>query len=105
LVVAINSDRTVRALKEAGRPLINQDERAEVLGAMRAVTYVTIFDEVSPRSLIAELLPDFWSKAAITPPMKFMGAKKLKLRREGNQSALRRRRINHSAAGKNAWRP
>ena len=58
LVVAINSDRTVRQLKEAGRPLINQDERAEVLAAMRAVTYVTIFDEVSPRSLIAELLPD-----------------------------------------------
>jgi len=67
LVVAINSDRTVRALKEAGRPLINQDERAEVLGAMRAVTYVTIFDEVSPRSLIAELRRMFWSKAAITP--------------------------------------
>src|SRR6266849_3846597 len=58
LVVAINSDRTVRELKGAGRPLINQDERAEILGAMRAVTYVTIFDDVSPRALIAELLPD-----------------------------------------------
>ncbi len=58
LVVAINSDVTVRELKGAGRPLINQDERAEILAAMRAVSYVTIFDEVSPRSLIAELLPD-----------------------------------------------
>ena len=58
LVVAINSDATVRKLKGAGRPLMNQDERAEILGAMRAVTYVTIFDDVSPRSLIAELLPD-----------------------------------------------
>ena len=58
LVVAINSDATVRKLKGAGRPLMNQDERAEILGAMRAVTYVTIFDDESPRSLIAELLPD-----------------------------------------------
>jgi rfaE bifunctional protein nucleotidyltransferase chain/domain len=58
LVVAINSDRTVRELKGAGRPLMNQDERAELLGAMRAVSYVTIFDDVSPRALIGELLPD-----------------------------------------------
>jgi rfaE bifunctional protein nucleotidyltransferase chain/domain len=58
LVVAINSDRSVRELKGAGRPLIGQDERAEILAALRAVNYVTIFDEVSPRSLIAELLPD-----------------------------------------------
>jgi rfaE bifunctional protein nucleotidyltransferase chain/domain len=57
LVVAINSDRTVRGLKGAGRPLMNQDERAEILAALRAVSYVTIFDDVSPRSLIAELLP------------------------------------------------
>src|SRR6266436_5884251 len=58
LVVAINSDRTVRDLKGAGRPLMNQDERAEILAAMRTVSYVTIFDDVSPRSLIADLLPD-----------------------------------------------
>ena len=58
LVVAINSDRTVRELKGAGRPLINELERAEVLAALRLVTYVTIFDDVSPRSLIARLLPD-----------------------------------------------
>jgi D-beta-D-heptose 7-phosphate kinase/D-beta-D-heptose 1-phosphate adenosyltransferase len=58
LVVAINSDATVRKLKGAGRPLMIQRERAEILAAMRVVTYVTIFDDVSPRSLIAELLPD-----------------------------------------------
>ncbi len=62
LLVAINSDRAVRELKGAGRPLINEDERAEVLAAMRAVTYVTIFDDLSPRSLIAELLPDVLAK-------------------------------------------
>jgi rfaE bifunctional protein nucleotidyltransferase chain/domain len=58
LVVAINSDVTVRELKGAGRPFINQSERAEILAALRAVSYVTVFDDISPRSLIAELLPD-----------------------------------------------
>jgi D-glycero-beta-D-manno-heptose 1-phosphate adenylyltransferase len=58
LVVAINSDRMVRELKGAGRPLVIEQERAEVLAALRQVTYVTIFDDVSPRPLIADLLPD-----------------------------------------------
>ncbi len=58
LMVAINSDRTVRELKGPGRPLMNQNERAEIIAALRATSYVTIFDDVSPRSLIAELLPD-----------------------------------------------
>ena len=58
LVVAINSDASVRELKGAGRPLMNENERAEILAALRAISYVTIFDDVSPRTLIAELLPD-----------------------------------------------
>ena len=58
LVVAINSDASVRELKGAGRPLINEGERAEILAALRAVSYVSVFDDLSPRSLIAELLPD-----------------------------------------------
>ena len=58
LVVAINSDRTVRELKGDRRPVINESERAEVLAALRFVTYVTVFDDVSPRRLIAGLLPD-----------------------------------------------
>ncbi|HEY6803486.1 MAG TPA: D-glycero-beta-D-manno-heptose 1-phosphate adenylyltransferase [Pyrinomonadaceae bacterium] len=58
LVVAINSDRTVRELKGDSRPVFNQAERAEILAALRVVDYVTIFDDVSPRSLIARLLPD-----------------------------------------------
>ena len=58
LVVAINSDASVRELKGADRPLINQAERAEILAALRAVSYVSIFDDASPRSLIADLLPD-----------------------------------------------
>jgi D-glycero-beta-D-manno-heptose 1-phosphate adenylyltransferase len=58
LVVAINSDRTVWELKGDGRPIINENERAEILAALRQVTYVTVFDDVSPRSLIVALLPD-----------------------------------------------
>ena len=58
LVVAINSDRTVRELKGEGRPIVKEAERAEILAALRQVDYVTIFDDVSPRSLIARLLPD-----------------------------------------------
>jgi D-beta-D-heptose 7-phosphate kinase/D-beta-D-heptose 1-phosphate adenosyltransferase len=58
LVVAINSDRTVRELKGPDRPVFDEAERAEILAALRVVDYVTIFNDVSPRSLIAELLPD-----------------------------------------------
>jgi D-glycero-beta-D-manno-heptose 1-phosphate adenylyltransferase len=58
LVVAINSDASVRKLKGEARPLVDQSERAEVLAALSSVDYVTIFDDISPRSLIAELLPD-----------------------------------------------
>ena len=58
LLVAINSDRTVRELKGEGRPITNENERAEILAALRQVDYVTIFDEISPRALISQLLPD-----------------------------------------------
>lgn len=58
LVVAINSDASVREIKGAGRPLINEGERAEMLAALRAVSYVSVFDDASPRSLITNLLPD-----------------------------------------------
>jgi rfaE bifunctional protein nucleotidyltransferase chain/domain len=58
LLVAINSDRSVRELKGKDRPLINENERAEILAALRQVDYVTIFDDLSPRALIARLLPD-----------------------------------------------
>jgi D-beta-D-heptose 7-phosphate kinase/D-beta-D-heptose 1-phosphate adenosyltransferase len=58
LLVAVNSDRSVRELKGEGRPIMPETERAEILAALRQVDYVTVFDDVSPRSLIAGLLPD-----------------------------------------------
>lgn len=58
LLVAVNSDRSVRELKGDDRPVVKEQERAEMLAALSAVDYVTIFDSVSPRKLITELLPD-----------------------------------------------
>src|ERR687886_440166 len=58
LMVAVNSDRSVRALKGEGRPVMRESERAEMLAALSSVDFVTVFDEDSPRKLIAELLPD-----------------------------------------------
>ena len=58
LLVAINSDASVRALKGDSRPVLKEAERAEMLAALAAVSYVTIFDALSPRALIARLLPD-----------------------------------------------
>src|SRR5207253_7416950 len=58
LLVAINSDASVRALKGAGRPILNESERAEILAALSSVDFVTVFDEESPRALISEVLPD-----------------------------------------------
>jgi len=58
LLVAVNSDRSVRALKGAGRPVMNESERTEMLAALSSVDFVTVFDEDSPRRLIGEVLPD-----------------------------------------------
>lgn len=58
LVVALNSDRSVRELKGPQRPVFAESERAEILAALRNVDYVVIFDDLSPRTLIKQLLPD-----------------------------------------------
>ncbi len=58
LIVAINGDATVRALKGPRRPLVPENERAELIAALAAVDYVTVFDEPTPREIVARLLPD-----------------------------------------------
>lgn len=58
LVVALNSDRSVRELKGEKRPILDQHERAEVVAALGCVDYVTVFDDPTPREVIAALLPD-----------------------------------------------
>lgn len=62
LVVGVNGDESVRALKGAGRPAMNAAERAEIIAAIRGVAYVTIFQERSPARLIGDLRPDVHCK-------------------------------------------
>jgi rfaE bifunctional protein nucleotidyltransferase chain/domain len=62
LIVALNSDLSVRKLKGESRPILKEEERAEVMAALACVDYVTIFSEETPRELIAELLPDILVK-------------------------------------------
>lgn len=62
LIVAINSDSSVRALKGAGRPLIPARERAEILAALADVDAVLIFPEKDVRAIIREIRPDFHAK-------------------------------------------
>ena len=62
LVVAINSDKSVRALKGAGRPVQPQAERAEILIALRGVDYVTVFDEPTVATLLRQLRPQVVAK-------------------------------------------
>ena len=64
LVVGMNSDRSVRALKGSGRPLNNERDRAEVLAGLGAVDYVTIFADRTPERLIKLLKPDVLVKGA-----------------------------------------
>lgn len=64
LVVAVNSDRSVRAIKGPRRPLNPQQERAEVLAALACVDAVVIFDEDDPQQIISRLQPDVLVKGA-----------------------------------------
>lgn len=67
LVVAVNSDKSVRGNKGPERPLVGEQDRAEVLAALASVDYVTIFDEPTPRTLIARVLPSVLVKGADWP--------------------------------------
>ena len=74
LVVAINSDRSVRALKGLGRPVVPAEERAEVLAALAAVDYVVIFDELDPARVIRAVRPDVLVKGGDWPVSQIVGA-------------------------------
>jgi rfaE bifunctional protein nucleotidyltransferase chain/domain len=73
LIVAVNSDRSVRGNKGPERPLVPQNDRAEVLAALSSVDYVAIFDEPTPRKLIALVLPDILVKGADWGPTEVVG--------------------------------
>jgi D-beta-D-heptose 7-phosphate kinase/D-beta-D-heptose 1-phosphate adenosyltransferase len=73
LIVGLNSDRSVRALKGDGRPILNESERAEVIAALEAVDYVVVFEEDTPQELIARLLPDVLVKGGDWPLDQIVG--------------------------------
>ena len=64
LVLALNSDASVRRMKGPSRPFVNEGERAEMALALEAVDAVTLFDEDTPRELIGSVLPDVLIKGA-----------------------------------------
>jgi len=64
LILALNTDASVQRLKGPTRPLIPENERAELAAALEAVDAVTFFDEDTPRELIAAVLPDILIKGA-----------------------------------------
>ncbi len=78
LVVGVNSDRSVRALKGESRPVNNEQDRARVLAALGCVDFVTVFDEDTPLNLITEILPDVLVKGADWPEGKIVGADEVK---------------------------
>ncbi|MGH7164973.1 MAG: D-glycero-beta-D-manno-heptose 1-phosphate adenylyltransferase [Nitrospiraceae bacterium] len=74
LVLGVNTDASVRALnKGAGRPIVPEAQRAEVLAALACVDYVVLFDEPDPARLIAELQPDVLVTGGDWPPDEIIG--------------------------------
>ena len=64
LIVALNSDKSVKSIKGQNRPINNENDRAEVLSALRSVDYVVLFDEDSPIDLLLQIKPDVHTKGA-----------------------------------------
>lgn len=73
LIVAVNSDRAVKELKGESRPILPEAERAELLSALEMVDYVIVFDDASPRDVIAALLPDVLVKGGDWPIDQIIG--------------------------------
>lgn len=74
LIVGINSDHSVRQIKGAERPVINQDDRKKILLGLRAVDEVVIFDELTPEKLIEEIKPDVLIKGGDWQISEIIGA-------------------------------
>ena len=81
LIVAVNSDRSVRALRKGpGRPLMRERDRALLIAALACVDYVTLFSDPTPRRLIERLVPDVLVKGADWGAGEIIGADLVKRR-------------------------
>jgi rfaE bifunctional protein nucleotidyltransferase chain/domain len=77
LIVGVNSDRSVREMKGAGRPIVAEQERAEVLAALGCVDAVVVFDEPTPREIVSALLPDILVKGGDWAGDKIIGRREV----------------------------
>ena len=73
LVVGINTDLSVRALKGASRPIVPEEQRMRILAALSCIDYIIPFDEETPQELIASLVPDILVKGADYSPESIVG--------------------------------
>ena len=73
LIVGINSDESVRTLKGEGRPVIPEQERAEILASLECVDAVVIFGELTPQRVVAQLVPDVLVKGGDWPGNQIVG--------------------------------
>jgi rfaE bifunctional protein nucleotidyltransferase chain/domain len=73
LIVGINSDSSVRSLKGSSRPVLPEQERAEILASLECVDAVLIFQELTPQNVIAKLLPDVLVKGGDWPGNQIVG--------------------------------
>ena len=78
LVLALNSDSSVQAIKGEKRPLVSEKERAEVLAALECIDFVTIFTELTPLEIICYLKPDILIKGGDWPEDKVVGRDEIK---------------------------
>ena len=86
LVVGLNSDESTRSIKQENRPIVNQDQRAEVLAGLECVDYITVFNEPDPLKLIQALKPDVLVKGADWKEEDIIGADVVK---EGGGKVVR----------------
>jgi D-beta-D-heptose 7-phosphate kinase/D-beta-D-heptose 1-phosphate adenosyltransferase len=74
LIVALNSDRSVKTIKGPARPILPEADRAELIGAMEMVDYIVIFDEPDPYRLIAAIQPTVLVKGGDWSETEIIGA-------------------------------
>ena len=86
LIVGINTDRSVRMIKGAARPILSEIDRSELIASMEMVDYVVLFDEPTPIDLIAAIKPDVLAKGGDWGPDQVIGADLV--RREGGRVAV-----------------
>jgi D-beta-D-heptose 7-phosphate kinase/D-beta-D-heptose 1-phosphate adenosyltransferase len=86
LVVGLNSDESTRSIKQENRPIVSQDQRAEVLAGLECVDYITVFNEPDPLKLIQALKPDVLVKGSDWKEEDIIGADVVK---EGGGKVVR----------------